>query len=159
MKTMAQRGFTLIEMAVVVAIVGVLAAGLAPVTSLIQKRSQERELRLALREIRSALDRYHKAHEAGIIARQADGSGYPPNLDVLTEGVADIRSPTPRKIYFLRRLPRDPLFVDLRASAAATWGLRSYESPPGAPQPGRDVYDVYSLSAGVGLNGIPYREW
>lgn len=156
---MRARGFTLIEMAVVVAIVGVLAVGIAPVSSLIQQRTQERALKQALRDIRVALDRYHKAYESGMIPRQAGASGYPPSLDVLTEGIQDVRSPTPRKIYFLRRLPRDPMFADPRAPAAATWGLRSYDSPPDAPQAGKDVFDVYSLAPGVGLNGIPYRDW
>jgi general secretion pathway protein G len=71
----------------------------------------------------------------------------------------DIRSPTPKKIYFLRRLPRDPFFPDARAPAAATWGLRSYASPADDPQPGKDVFDVYSLATGSGLNGVPYRDW
>jgi len=159
MKSARAGGFTLIEMAVVVAIVGILAVGAAPLASLVQKRSQERELRQALRDIRGAIDRYHKASEAGSLLRQADGSGYPPSLEALTDGIPDIRSPDGKMLYFLRRLPRDPTFPDGRAPAAATWGLRSYASPPDNPQPGKDVFDVYSLSTGVGLNGIPYRDW
>lgn len=156
---MEERGFTLIEMAVVVAIMGVLAVGVAPLASHVQKRAQERELRQALREIRTAIDRYHKAVETGAIAKPADASGYPPNLGALTEGVTDIHSASPQKLYFLRRLPRDPFFSDPRAPAEATWGLRSYASPADNPQPGKDVFDVYSLSSGSGLNGIPYRDW
>lgn len=152
-------GFTLIEIAVVVAIIGILAVGVAPLSSHVQKRVQERELRVALREIRSALDRYRKATDEGHILRMADASGYPPNLETLTEGVTDILSPGAQKIYFLRRLPRDPLFSDPRAPAAATWGLRSYASSADQPEPGKDVFDVFSLSTGIGLNGTPYREW
>jgi len=152
-------GFTLIEMAVVVAIVGILASGVAPLSRLLQQRAQERELRQALRDIRGALDRYHAAHEAGIVARQADGAGYPPSLEALTEGVPDTRSGDGRKLYFLRRLPRDPFFPDPRAPAVATWGLRASDSPPDEPRPGRDVFDVHSLSPASGLNGVPYRDW
>jgi len=152
-------GFTLIEVAVVVAIIGILAVGVAPLSSHVQKRVQERELRVALREVRSALDRYRKAVDEGHILRAADASGYPPNLDVLTEGVNDVLSPSTQKIYFLRRLPRDPFFPDPRAPAAATWGLRSYASTADQPEPGKDVFDVFSLAPGIGLNGIPYREW
>ena len=152
-------GFTLIEIAVVVAIIGILAVGVAPLSSHVQKRVQERELRVALREIRSALDRYRKATEEGHILRMADASGYPPNLEVLTEGVNDILSPSSQKIHFLRRLPRDPFFPDPRAPAAATWGLRTYASPADQPEPGKDVFDVFSLAKGIGLNGTPYHEW
>lgn len=154
-----RRGFTLIEMAVVVAIIGVLAVGVAPLAGHVQKRAQERELRQALRDIRGAIDRYHKAVEAGSVLRSADGTGYPASLKELTEGITDIRSPDARKLYFLRRLPRDPFFLDSRAPAEATWGLRSYASPADNPQPGKDVFDVYSLSSAIGLNGVPYREW
>lgn len=153
------RGFTLIEMAVVVAIIGILAVGVAPLSSLVQQRNKEHELRQALRDIRGALDRYHQAGETGSLLRQADGTGYPPNLEVLTQGVADVRSPQAKILYFLRRLPRDPFFPDARAPAEATWGLRSYASSADNPQPGKDVFDVYSLAPGVGLNGVPYRDW
>ncbi len=75
------------------------------------------------------------------------------------EGVSDAKSPLDRKIYFLRRLPRDPFAKDPHIPAAETWGKRSYASSPNEPQEGNDVYDVYTLSTGVGLSGIAYREW
>lgn len=153
------RGFTLIELLVTVAIVSLLATMALPVAELAARRSQEQELRAALREIREALDAYKRASDEGRIERVVGASGYPPSLGVLVEGVDDVRSEQRRRIHFLRRLPRDPLARDPSLPAEQTWGLRAYDSPHDAPREGRDVYDVYSLAAGQGLNGRPYREW
>jgi len=157
--TRARSGFTLIELLVTLAILGVLASAVVPLAELAVKRTKEHELRVALRQIRSALDEYKRAVDEGHVARKADESGYPPSLDVLVEGVADEKHPKKIKIYFLRRLPRDPLSSDASLSAEKTWGKRSYASPPDAPEEGKDVFDVYSLAEGDGLNGIPYRQW
>lgn len=151
-------GFTLIEMLVVVAIVGILAGAAVPLVQFGEHRLKERELRRSLREIRSALDAYRKAVDEGRIARKVDASGYPPNLALLVDGVAGARLPDGRKIYFLRRIPRDP-FAPADTPTAEVWGLRSYASPPDAPKPGDDVFDVYSLATGTGSNGAPYRQW
>lgn len=154
------RGFTLIEMVVTVAIVGLLASISFPLIELTARRGNERELRDALRQIRTAIDRYKQAVDEGRIQDDAKGSGYPPSLDILVGGVQDAKSPNrSQRIYFLRRIPRDPFAVDLPQGAPNGWGLRSYGSPADSPQPGADVFDVYSQSAAVGLNGIPYREW
>jgi general secretion pathway protein G len=147
----APRGFTLIEVLVTLAIVALLASLALPLSELSVQRAKERELRHALRTLRGAIDAYKDAADANRIERKADASGYPPTLEVLVEGVRDARDPKGAKIYFLRRIPRDPVGED--------WGLRSYESPPDEPREGKDVFDVYSQSAGVGLNGLPYREW
>ncbi|WP_374501851.1 prepilin-type N-terminal cleavage/methylation domain-containing protein [Zoogloea sp.] len=156
---MGTRGFTLIEMVVTVAVVAVLAAIAVPVAQVTSQRAREGELRLALRQIREGIDTYKRYSDEGRIARPADGNGYPPTLQALVEGVPDARLPGSVRIHVLRRLPRDPFHADPAADPAATWGLRSYASPADAPAPGADVFDVYSRAPGVGLNGLPYREW
>lgn len=156
--TAKAHGFTLIEMVVVVLMVSILASAAMPLAALSKKRSQEAELRQSLRVIRLALDDYKRAWDQGRIERKTDQSGYPPDLNILVKGVVDASSTKTGRIYFLRRLPRDP-FADASLPAAATWGLRSYASPPDAPMPGGDVFDVYSLTEGVSLDGTPYRRW
>ena len=156
---MAPRAFTLIELLIVVAIVAILAVGLVPLAQLANQRSKEQELRAALREIRTAIDAYKQATDEGRVAKKADESGYPPSLDVLAKGAANEKDPGKAKIYFMRRVPRDPFFLDAEAPAEKTWGLRSYDSPPDDPHEGKDVFDVYSLSGGKGLSGVPYRQW
>lgn len=153
------RGFTLIEMVITVAIVGLLASAALPLASMTIKRAKESELRTALRDIRSAIDDYKEAAEQGRIEVEADASGYPPELKLLYAGVVDATSPDKKLIYFMRQLPRDPFYPDGAAPAEETWGLRSYASPPTDPQPGADVFDVHSLSTDKGLNGVPYRDW
>jgi general secretion pathway protein G len=153
------RGFTLIELLVALAVLGVLATVAAPALQVVQQRRQENELRTALSDIRRALDDYKRAGDDGRIGRRAGASGYPPTLEALVEGLPDQRDPKRGKIYFLRRLPRDPFNTDRGASAAQTWGKRSYASEPADPREGDDVYDVYSTSGRIGLNGEEYRSW
>lgn len=161
----AAAGFTLIELVITVAILGILALGLLPLTQLAMQRAKEQELRAALRDIRTAIDDYKKATDDKVcgdrcIEKKADESGYPPNLAVLVEGVKNKKKPDAGKIYFMRRIPRDPFSEeDEQVAAAKTWGLRSYASPPDEPKEGDDVFDVYSRSKKVGLNGVPYKEW
>jgi len=152
-------GFTLIEMVITVAIVGILASAALPLTELSVKRAKEQQLQEALRQIRTALDDYKLAADEGRIARSDLETGYPKSLALLVDGVSDQKSPDRKKIYFLRRLPRDPFATDAALPAAQTWGKRAYASPPDAPREGDDVYDVYSLSSGLGINGVRYRDW
>ncbi|SFP52273.1 general secretion pathway protein G [Nitrosomonas cryotolerans] len=160
-----QYGFTLIELMIVLAIMAILATSAMPLRELVVKREKEQELRTALRQIRTAIDGYKQAVDDGRIEKKADESGYPPTLGDLFLGVPDIKSTEKRNIYFLRRLPRDPMFHELTvagmeaAAAEDTWGKRSYKSAPDSPQEGDDVFDVYSLSESIGLNGIAYNEW
>lgn len=152
------RGFTLIEMVVVVLIVSIMASAAMPLATLQKRRSQEAELRQALRTLRTAIDDYKKAWDQGKIEKRVDDTGYPPNLNVLVQGVRNAGDAKAGRIYFLRRLPRDP-FGDPDVPDGRTWGLRSYASPPDAPSPGADVFDVYSQSDAMALDGTPYRQW
>ncbi|MGH8684107.1 MAG: type II secretion system protein [Nitrosospira sp.] len=153
------HGFTLVELMIVVAIMAVLASSAMPLYELTAQREKEKELRVALRQIREALDAYKRAVGDGRIARKADESEYPRKLEDLVAGVPDAKDPEKRKVYFLRRLPRDPMSDDLSLSDADTWGKRAYESPPDNPQAGDDVFDIYSRSQQIGLNGIVYDRW
>jgi general secretion pathway protein G len=153
------RGFTLIELLVTLAILALLGTLVVPVAQVALQRRHEQELRVALREIRAAIDAYKKAGDEGRIPRAAGASGYPPKLEVLVEGVPDQKSPKKARIYFLRRLPRDPFNGDADLKDADTWGKRSYASEPDEPREGDDVYDVFSTSDKVGLNGILYSRW
>jgi general secretion pathway protein G len=153
------HGFTLIELLVTLAIIALLGTLVVPVAQVAALRRHELELRRDLREIRQAIDAYKRAGDEGRIARLAGATGYPPRLEMLVEGVRDLRSPRQGKIYFLRRLPRDPFNGDPALEDAQTWGKRSYASEPDEPKEGEDVYDVYSISSAVGLNGVPYGRW
>jgi general secretion pathway protein G len=171
MKMVAQplthRGFTLIEMVITVAIVGLLASVTVPMAEVSFQRSKEHDYRDALQQIRTAIDAYKEAYDDGRIlddGQQSIGAalktGYPASLQVLVDGVIDARSPDKnQKIYFLRHIPRDPFATDDAVRAEATWGKRSYASSADEPQEGDDVFDIYTLTNGIGINGVPYRQW
>lgn len=161
---MRVRGFTLIELLVTLAIIGVLASATLPMIKMTVQRNKEAELKHHLRTIREAIDAYKKAVDDGKIKKSVDASGYPPNLEILVEGVENAKSPDKQKLYFLRKIPLDPMMQietipGVELDLSEVWGLRSYDSEADEPREGKDVYDVYSLSPGVGLNGIPYAKW
>ena len=143
----------MIEMLIAVAIVALLATVALPLAEVTVQRNREADLRRSLRDLRGAIDAYKRAADEGRIEKKADRSGFPPTLEVLVEGVKDAKSPkADDRIVFLRRVPRDPL-------TGEKWGLRSYASSADSPQAGDDVYDVFTLSSAVGLNGVPYKQW
>jgi general secretion pathway protein G len=149
----AEAGFTLAELVMVAAVLVALSAVTLPVAKFTAKRSKEADLRLDLREMRSAIDEYKRYSDAGMIPVDLGTQGYPKNLEVLVKGI-DLVGQVDKKMKFLRRIPIDPM------TGKDEWGLRSFQDEPTATSwGGEDVYDVYSLSAGVGLNGVPYRKW
>lgn len=160
------RGFTLVELVITLAIVAILASVAMPMLKVSVQRSKEAELKANLRQIRDALDAYKKAYDEGRVElKNIDKSGYPPNLDVLVNGIVDKSVPDgKKKIRFLRRIPQDPMrsrddSSSRENSRSDFWGLRSYSSETDNPTAGEDVYDVYSLSPLTGTNGIPYAKW
>ncbi len=159
---MPSKGFTLIELIVTVTIVAVLASAVMPMLKMTVQRSKENELRANLRQIREAIDAYKKAADDGRIKKQIDASGYPPNLEVLVKGVVNEKDANKSVLKFLRRIPLDPMTPIENAETEDlpnNWGLRSYTSDAAKPVAGDDVYDVYSQSQQLGINGVPYAKW
>ena len=152
-------GFSLIELLVTLAILGVLVLLVMPVAQIELQRSKEQDLRHALRDIRHGIDDYKQAADDGRIPKSAGTSGYPKDLDILVKGLPDQRDPKHAKIFFLRRVPRDPMQSDTTLTDEQSWGKRSYASEASDPFEGSDLYDVYSASAKIGLNGVPYSKW
>ena len=147
------------ELVVTLALLGLMAALAQPLAEVAVQRNREQQLREALRDIRVALDRYKTAADQGLIERQVGDSGYPPSLDALVAGVTNVRSQSRERIYFLRRVPRDPFAAADESDPSATWGLRSYASSADAPSAGSDVFDVYSRTPGKAIDGTLYKDW
>jgi general secretion pathway protein G len=152
------RGFTLIELLVTLTILALLATVTLPVAQVEVQRHRERDLQRTLRELRTAIDSYKAAYDQGRISHSLGASGYPPSLEILVEGVEDAQDPKKGKIHFLRRIPDDPMSPGGGTDGNA-WGKRSYASEASDPQEGDDIYDVFTRSTAVGLNGIAYRRW
>jgi len=163
----ATGGFTLVEMLITLAIVGLLAMVALPLYDVTTTRVKEAELRQALRTIRTGLDAYKAATDSGVLPKAAGESGYPPSLDTLTQ-VLDMankrdlglgQTDASQRIVILRQLPRDPFVADAQVPAAQTWNTRAYASRPDDTPSGADVFDVSSKSTRIGLDGTPYSSW
>ncbi len=152
-----ESGYTFVELLVVSTLVLILASAAMPLAKVTATRHREAELRRALREMRTAIDRFKDAADAQQIASlevKAGSEGYPADLEVLVEGVAANNDATGRKLKFLRRIPVDPM------THAATWGLRSYQDDPDATRwGGQNVFDVFTTFQGTALDGTRYRDW
>ena len=150
-----EGGFSLVEIVAVAVILGILASAVIPMTKMAVKRAKELELRRVLREMRRAIDVYKKmADEKKIeVEDEVTGTGFPPDLEILIEG-AELKDGKDKVFKFLRRLPRDPM------TGYKEWGLRSSQDEPESESwGGEDVFDVYSLSEGIALDGTNYRDW
>jgi len=156
---MKNSGFTLIELVVTVLIVAILATGAIPIIQLTVQRNKETELKQALRQIREAIDLYKKAVDEGKIKKFLDQNGYPPNLEVLEQGVVNQADAKGKVIKFIRKIPRDPMNNDPEIKPVETWAIRSYASDAGAPSEGADVYDVHSRSIKKAIDGTLYNTW
>ncbi|WP_191489550.1 prepilin-type N-terminal cleavage/methylation domain-containing protein [Pseudomonas sp. FEN] len=152
-------GFTLIELLLALALLATLATVAYPLTALVGKRERELDLQRSLREIRRAIDAYKEATDDGRVDSSLSSSGYPPSLEALVEGVVDKKDLGGKKIFFLRRIPRDPVCECPDQPAEKTWRLRSYKSTAEDPAEGEDVFDISSTSQREGLNGTPYNQW
>ena len=160
-------GFTLIELVIMLAIVGLVAMVALPLYEVTSTRLKEAELRQALRTIRTGLDAYKAATDSGVLAKTAGESGYPPSLEALTQplemagkrNLGEAATEASQRIVILRQLPRDPFFENPQLPAAQTWATRAYASRPDDALPGADVFDVASKSTRTGLDGTPYDTW
>jgi general secretion pathway protein G len=148
-----ERGYTLAELVMVAVVMTILAMAVLPVAKYTSRRTKELELKQALRTMRAGIDEFKRYSDAGMIPIDLGTDGYPAELEVLVEGV-DLVGQVDRKVKFLRRVPIDPM------TGEQEWGLRSYQDEPDSTSwGGENVYDVYSLAGGVGLNGVPYEKW
>ena len=155
MRRKGQRGITLVEMIVAFTILALLAALSVPLARFKVRREHERELRFALREMRSAIDRYKDACDQGVLGPPKIGSDcYPETLEVLVEGVKMANDPSGKKIRFLRRIPRDP-FTNTRE-----WGMRATQDDPASISwGGQNVFDVFSKTMERAGDGTAYSDW
>jgi general secretion pathway protein G len=145
-----ERGLTLVELIVTVAILAVLASAAVPIARFQIKRQRERELRYDLWMMRDAIDKYKDAADRGAFQTKVDSQNYPPDMQTLVDGV-DIQG---KKVKFLRHIPVDPM------TGNSEWGLRSMQDDPKSDSfGGQSVFDVYSKSPGTGLDGTKYTDW
>lgn len=150
----SQSGLTLVELIVACGIISILSMIALPLAKVQLRREQEKELRIALREIRTALDKYKDYSDKGFIQKELESEGYPATLDVLVEGVPLANTPDKKKVKFLRRIPRDPLTNSIE------WGKRALQDEADSTSwGGKNVFDVYSTSQATALDGSKYSDW
>ena len=151
------RGFSFVELLVVTTIVLILASVVQPLAKVTMQRTREAELRRVLREMRTAIDKFKDAADAGLIGAfdlKTGAEGYPADLEILVEGVSVVNDQSGRKLKFLRRIPIDPM------TNSTDWGKRSYQDKADATSwGGQNVFDVYTKSTGAALDGTKYRDW
>jgi general secretion pathway protein G len=150
-------GYTFVELLVVATIVLILASAIMPLARVTATRSREADLRRALREVRTAIDKYKDAADLGQIGQleiKVGSENYPPDLQTLVDGVTAANDATGRKLKYLRRIPIDPM------TKGTEWGMRSYQDKPDATRwGGQNVFDVYTTFDGKALDGTKYKDW
>jgi general secretion pathway protein G len=145
-----ERGLTLVELIVAIAILAILAGAAVPLARTTVRRAKERELRRDLWEMRDAIDRYKDAADRGAFQIKVGTEGYPPDLETLVKGIDS----NGKKLRFLRRIPVDPM------TGNTEWGMRSMQDEPDSTSwGGQNVFDVYTKAQGTGLDGTKYSEW
>ncbi len=151
-----EKGISLFEVGLAVALLAVLAMVAIPAQHIMNRRLKEVELKRDLREMRKAIDEYHRYAVQGLVL-QTDVSQdfYPQDLETLVKGVELAGDPAAKKIRFLRRIPIDPMTL------TAEWGMRSTRDDVDSQSwGGENVYDVYSTSQALALDGVThYNEW
>jgi general secretion pathway protein G len=152
-----QRGFSVLELVIVTAILMILASTIMPMAQVTAQRQREVELRRALREMRTAIDKFKDAVDNGQIPTtelEPGSENYPPDLETLVNGVSAANDASGRKLKFLRKVPIDPM------TKTTEWGKRAVQDRPDSQSwGGKNVFDVYTTYQGTALDGTKYRDW
>jgi len=152
-----EHGYSFIELLVVTAIMFILASAVMPLVQVTAQRQREVELRAALRQMRTAIDRFKDSVDQGRIAAtelKPGSEGYPPNLETLVDGVPMQNDQSGVKLKFLRRIPIDPM------TNSTEWGMRAYQDRPDSTSwGGQSVFDVYTKSGATAIDGTKYKDW
>ena len=157
MRRLCDRGFSFVEILVVITLLIIMASAAMPLARVTHQRQKEAELRRSLREMRTAIDKFKDGVDNGLIATtelRPGSEGYPPDLATLVDGVPAANDASGRKLKFLRRVPIDPM------TNSTEWGLRSYQDRPDSTSwGGQSVFDVYTTSTATALDGTRYKDW